>query len=56
MYYEKDTTPGLDSYGNIQLTSNLEIPILGGFRYYIDKENGSKDSVPLNDAVQIVWI
>lgn len=56
MYYEKDTTPGIDSYGNIQLSSNLEIPILGGFRYYIDKENGSKDSVPLNDAVQIVWI
>lgn len=38
VFYEKDSEPGLDSFGNIQLDSKLEIPILhGGFNYYPNK-------------------
>lgn len=54
--YEKNTTPGLDGFGNISLESKLEIPILhGGFNYYPDKDSFSKDAITL-DAVQIYFI
>ena len=57
VYYEKESYPGLDDFGNISLTSKLEVPMLnGGFRYYTDKETGNKkDSITMN-AVQIFWI
>lgn len=36
--YEPDKTPGLDSFGNIQLSSKLEIPLLhGNFKYFYNK-------------------
>lgn len=54
--YEPNATPGLDGYGNIQLTSKLEVPILhGGFNYYPNKESYSKDSITMQ-AVQIYFI
>ncbi len=57
VYYESDTTPGLDNFGNIKLTSNLEIPILGGgFKYYPDKQNMNKSNSILLDAITIIWI
>ena len=55
VYYETDTTPGLDDYGNISLTSKLEIPILGGgFNYYPDKTN--KNTSIKIDPITIIWI
>lgn len=54
--YEKDTTPGLDIYGNISLDSKLEIPFISGnFKYYNDKENNSKDFINL-EPIQIFFI
>lgn len=54
--YEKNTTPGLDGFGNISLESKLEIPVLhGGFNYYPDKESFSKDAITL-EAVQVYFI
>ena len=52
------TEPGLDSFGNILLESDFEVPLFqGGFTYYTDKENNNKNqSVMLNDAVQIYFI
>lgn len=36
--YEPDNRPGLDNFGNISLTSEMEVPLLhGGFKYYPDK-------------------
>lgn len=36
--YEPDKTPGLDMFGNISLSSKLEIPLLhGNFKYYYNK-------------------
>lgn len=56
--YDSYNQPGLDSYGNIQLDSTVEIPLLhGGFNYYHNK-NLSKDkydSVKV-DTIQIVFI
>jgi len=55
VYYESDTNPGLDNYGNISLNSKLEIPILGGgFNYYTDKPN--KNSFIKIDPITIIWI
>lgn len=54
--YEKDTTPGLDIYGNINLDSKLEIPYIGGgFKYYPDKETNSKDFIRI-EPIQIFFI
>lgn len=57
-YYEAEKTPGLDNYGNIQLTSNLEIPVLGGgFKYYPDKESSKGKSTSINiEPINIIWI
>jgi hypothetical protein len=54
--YEPDNNPGLDIYGNIYLESKLEIPVLGGFKYYPNKENNDKTSISLIDPIQIIWI
>lgn len=55
--YEKDSTPGLDLYGNIQLDSKLEIPMLrGGFKYYPNKESLIKNDSVILDAVQVFFI
>lgn len=55
IYYESDVTPGIDNYGNISLSSKLEIPILGGgFNYYPDR-NDKSISVKL-DPITIIWI
>lgn len=41
--YEPDKVPGLDTFGNILLDSDLEVPILhGGFDYYYDKPDKNK--------------
>ena len=57
VFYEPESTPGLDDFGNIQLSSKLEIPILhGGFKYYPDKSNMDKKSDISIDAIQIFFI
>jgi len=56
--YEPDNMAGLDGYGNIQVDSKLEIPILmGGFNYYPDKTSldGINNSIT-TEAVQIYFI
>lgn len=53
--YEKDSTPGLDAFGNIELTSDLEFPLLtSGFKYYPDKSSKT-DSIVLQDAVMVYY-
>lgn len=55
--YEKDSQPGLDYYGNIQLDSKLEIPMLrGGFKYYPNKEDNDKTQAIIIDAIQVFFI
>ena len=55
--YEKDTVPGLDLYGNIQLDSKLEIPLLrGGFNYYPNKDSNNKTDAIKIDAIQVFFI
>lgn len=45
VFNESDKCPGLDIAGNISLDTKLEIPVLmGGFPYYAEKDNSSKDS------------
>ena len=57
VFYEKESYPGLDDFGNISLDSKLEIPMLsGGFAYYPYKEDGNKTTSVTMDAVQIFWI
>ena len=57
VYYESESTPGLDDYGNINLTSKLEIPMLGGgFNYYPNKETMDKDTFIKIDPITIIWI
>lgn len=57
--WENTIMPGLDSYGNIQLASAYEIPLLhGGFSYYADKSiprSQAKDSIKI-EPVQIIYI
>lgn len=56
-YYESETNPGLDAYGNIKLSSNLEIPILGGgFKYYANKNSKHDTSSITLEPVTIIWI
>lgn len=55
--YEKQTTPGLDSYGNISLDSKLEIPLISGnFKYYTNKESYDKKNTITIPGVQINFI
>jgi hypothetical protein len=55
--YESDSTPGIDDYGNIQLTSNLEVPLLhGGFKYYPNKQENDKTTSMNIDTLQIMFI
>ena len=56
VFYEKNSTPGLDAYGNISLDSKLEIPMLTGINYYIDKETNNKSNVARINAVQCIFI
>lgn len=55
--YEKNVYPGLDDFGNISLSSKLEIPVLhGGFNYYTDKDNNDKtNSIKIPD-IQVYFI
>lgn len=53
--YEKDSTPGLDTFGNIELTSDLEFVLLTkGFKYYPDKTDKS-NSITLSNAVEVYY-
>ena len=55
--YEKNNYPGLDGFGNISLSSKLEVPILrGGFNYYIDKDNNNKTNVIKIPDIQVYFI
>ena len=55
--YESNTSPGLDDYGNIQLNSNIEIPLFhGGFNYYPNKDTNDKDTSIRLDTLQILFI
>ena len=54
--YEKDSTPGLDSFGNIVLDSKLEMPILGKIKYYDKTDEGKSNSEIYMDAVQVYFI
>lgn len=55
--YEPQTVPGLDIYGNISLSSKLEVPVLqGGFQYYYNKSENDKNSNILIDTVQVLFI
>lgn len=55
--YDPESIAGLDDYGNIQLKSKLEMPLLhGGFMYYPNKENGDKSSSIRVETVQILFI
>ena len=57
--YESSDLPGLDSIGNIQVDSKMEVPILhGGFKIYPDKSdkiNGKKNSIIAKD-IDILFI
>jgi hypothetical protein len=57
VFYEKDSTPGIDEYGNIELYSKREIPILqGGFKYYPNKDaNDTNTSVSI-ETIQYIFI
>lgn len=53
--YEKDNTPGLDDFGNIQLDTELETVLLhGGFNYYPDDD--TENSIKLNNTIQVYFI
>lgn len=53
-YYDSNEPVGLDSFGNIKLSNNFEIPILhGGFKYYINNDNNDFYMI---DAVQVFFI
>lgn len=53
--YEKNSTPGLDTFGNIELTSDLEFILLtAGFKYYPDKTDKS-NNITIQDAVTVYF-
>ena len=52
--YEKNSTPGLDTFENISLDSKIEMPILSNITYYQNKDNNSKNSITM-DAVQVYF-
>lgn len=58
MLNDNSNLPGLDSYGNIQLDSDIELPILhGNFKYYPEKSYSRyrKDTLTI-DTVTFVFI
>lgn len=57
VFYEKDTNPGLDDYGNIKLNSKLEIPLLqGGFKYYSEKDSNDTTTQTTIETIQYLFI
>lgn len=55
--YEEDSYPGLDSFGNISLSSKLEMPFLnGGFNYYPNKTDGDTSTKIRIEPVQVYFI
>lgn len=53
--YEKDSTPGLDTFGNIELTSDLEFILLtNGFKYYPDKTD-KNNNITIQDAITVYF-
>lgn len=55
--YDSYNTAGLDSYGNIQLDSNVEIPLIhGGFNYYPNKSTYDRNTSMRMDSIQILFI
>lgn len=57
VFYEKDSQPGIDDYGNIELYSKREIPILqGGFKYYPNKELYDTNTELSIETVQYIFI
>jgi len=57
IFYEAETSPGLDNFGNIALGTNLEIPMIcGGFKYYPNKEDMDKDTCVTTEAIQFLYI
>ena len=59
--YDTNNPVGLDSYGNINISSKLKVPLLhGGFKYYYDKSSRSKNKKNndyiITESVQIIWI
>jgi len=56
--YEENKNPGLDDFGNIELHSKLEIPVLtNNFKYYPNKkENINKYNMITLDAVSVYFI
>lgn len=54
VFYENTKTPGLDAYGNIQLDSEMEIPLLrGGFKYYTAKGDADDTPADKNQSIMI---
>lgn len=55
--YEHENQTGIDNYGNIQLDSKMEIPVLhGGFKYYVDKQSNNKTDYIVIDDIQVYFI
>lgn len=55
--YDKMNLPGLDAYGNIVISSELEIPLLhGGFYYYPNKETGDKTTAVKVESIETLFI
>lgn len=55
--YDNTNTPGLDAYGNIKLTSKLQIPLLHGeFYYYPNKDQRDKQTSVKTESVQVFFI
>lgn len=53
--YEKNSTPGLDTFGNIELTSDLEFILLtSGFKYFPDK-NDKNNSITIQEPVSVYF-
>lgn len=53
--YEKNSTPGLDTFGNIELTSDLEFILLtSGFKYFPGK-NDKNNSITIQEPVSVYF-
>jgi hypothetical protein len=57
VYYDANSTAGLDTYGNIIVESKLEIPLLqGGFNYY-NKDGAESRNNPIKiETFQFIFI
>jgi len=53
--YEKNSTPGLDTFENISLDSKVEMPVLANIKYYPNKNENDKITVIDIPAVQIYF-